>query len=92
MQVTAGFVAFVRQVYVKWFSNTYLELVIDGSPVESRIEHEIGSLASPKEYDPELVAYKWIKVVAHNNDSSSHTFEALIDGILARPVSKSKIA
>ncbi|MEM1540973.1 MAG: hypothetical protein QXJ07_06325 [Candidatus Bathyarchaeia archaeon] len=86
MPVTGGYVAFISQVYICWFPNCWLEFIVDGVPVEPRIEHAIGSLTAPKTYDPPIVARKAVKVVAHNNDSVAHTFECLIDGVLARPV------
>lgn len=85
MPVTGGYIAFISQVYIKWFNDCWLEFLVDGTPAEPKIEHDIGSLTAPKTYDPTLVAEKSVKVVAHNNDASSHVFEALIDGVLARP-------
>jgi hypothetical protein len=83
MPVTGGYVAFISQVYIKWYPNCWLEFLVDGVPAEPKIEHDIGSLTEPKTYDPPLVARKSIKVIAHNNDTTAHTFEALIDGVLA---------
>ena len=87
MIISGGYTGFIEDVWILWYTNTYLEWIVDGVPAtgESRIEHDIGSLDSPKKYNPPIVARNFIKVIAHNNASSSKTFEILIDGVLSKP-------
>jgi len=86
MPVTGGYEAFIDKVYIRWFTNTWLKFEIDGEPVETpKIEYEVGSLSSPRKYDPPLVARKYVRVIAHNESTQDHVFEAFIDGVLAKP-------
>lgn len=83
--ISGGYTAFVDNIYIKWYESTWLELIIDGTSIFGRIEHTIGSLEEPQKYNPPWVARNFIRVVAHNEDSNSHVFEALIDGTLVKP-------
>lgn len=85
MPVGGGFVAFVQQVYIRWFTDTVLEFVIDGVPVELTVEHYMGLVTGQRSYNPPLVARQFIRVVAHNNSDVKHTFEATIDGEMCKP-------
>jgi len=86
MNVSGGYVGFIKTVFIRFFDDTYLEFKVDGVHVEgSKIEHDLGSLDSPVKFDPPLVAHNTIRVVAFNNSSATIDFEAKITGILAKP-------
>ena len=87
MIISGGYTGFIEDVWILWRSDTWLEWIVDGVPAtgESRIEHDIGSLDSPKKYNPPIIARNFIRVIAHNDASASKTFEVLIDGVLSKP-------
>ena len=86
LRVSAGYKAFLSKIYNNWFASTWLELIADGFPIESKIERQIGSLTELESLPSELIAEKWIRLIAHNNDSSSHVFEAVLDGLVCKQV------
>lgn len=81
--ITGGYVGFIDEVACDWFANTFLEFIVDGA-LKEKIEREI-PFSTPKEYNPPIVATKWIKFIAHNEDTSDHVFGVLVDGTLCRP-------
>lgn len=81
--ISAGYVGFINEVACDWFANTYVEFIVDGA-LKEKIEREI-PIETPKEYNPPIVAEKWIKFVAHNDDTSDHVFGVLCDGELCKP-------
>jgi len=75
-----NYIGFLSHLYCAYFSNCYVEWYIDNIFIE-KIERIIGDIESPFEFEPPFLVKKEIKLIGYNNDSSGHTFEAIIDGL-----------
>lgn len=63
-----------------WFANTYFTLDVDHTPViEPKIRRQIAPVTAPTELH-RFIARKSIKWSVHNEDTSNHFFEVLING------------
>jgi hypothetical protein len=76
-------IAFVSYLGNIWFSNTYSELKFDYELYnDSTIGYEIAGIDSPHEELPPIIAHERITWKFFNGDTSSHTFECLVKGII----------
>lgn len=72
--------AIVTHLGNNWFPNTWFTLDVDHRPVlEPKIERQIAPVTEPTEQH-RFIARKNVRWVAHNGDTSEHTFEILING------------
>jgi len=81
LKIPNSCVGFLNQIGNNWFDNTYYVWKIDGAVVENKIERMIGEINSPKEFEPPFLVVDKIEFFAYNNDTTSHTFEVLCDGV-----------
>lgn len=81
LPINGGYVGFIDRIACDWFENTVLEFIIDGIP--KRIEYEI-QINKPYVYEPPLVARRFIRWRAINNDTKDHYFGILCDGRLCK--------
>jgi len=79
-ELPVGYVGFITEMYINWFPNTYSYLYIDSFP-KMKIEWIIGDVSSPKPYYPPILVRRKIQVISYNNDSYTHYFDAMIDGV-----------
>ena len=79
-KIPYNYIGFMSHLYCVWYANTYIEFYIDNIFIE-KIERVIGEVYAPFEYKPPFLVKKEIKLIGYNNDSASHTFEAVIDGL-----------
>lgn len=81
----SGYVGFMYDLALTRFPNTYLGWEIDNDMVE-QLERNIGEFKKPKLFDPPYFVEKQIKFTAYNNDTKTHRFEVLCDGLLVRKI------
>lgn len=79
------YVAFINKISVDWFAGTHWEWTVDGKLVD-RIERTI-SISEPDEYDPHIVAKRWVRWTFFNESSEARKVGVLCDGVLVRRVS-----
>ena len=79
LDLPVGYVGFITEMYIKWFPDTVVELKIDYF-TELSLTRTIGRIEEPKKYEPPVIVHKKIEVIAKNNSSLTHFFEALING------------
>ena len=75
-------IGFIYNLGNNWFNNTTANLIIDGNPYLHDISRIIGDIDQPSKINPPICVKNYIEWYVYNNDSTSHNFEALIDGIL----------
>jgi len=80
LELPVGYVGFITEMYINWFPNTYSYLYIDNFR-EMKIERIIGDISSPKPYSPPILVRRKIELISYNNDSYTHYFDAIIDGV-----------
>lgn len=81
MEIPRDKVAIITRVANAWFGNTFLEWTVDKKQVEHEIiERCIAQIDSP--LGVRIPAFDEIKWVAINQDTSSHVFEVLCNGII----------
>lgn len=81
----SDYVGFLYDLALSWYPLTYLGWEIDSSMVE-QIEHKIGEFKRPKLFDPPYFVENQIKFTAYNNDTKTHIFRVLCDGLLIRKI------
>jgi len=79
LELPVGYVGFITEMYINWFPNTTVELRLDNF-TEMSLTRVIGEIEKPLRYEPPVIVHRKIEVVATNNSSSTHFFEALING------------
>ena len=77
--------AFIRKVGVDWYNDTHWEWRMDGV-LKERIQRTIEDVSSfkPDEYDPPLIAEKWIRFTFWNNSGAALTPGCLVEGELVK--------
>jgi len=78
-ELPTGYVGFITEMYISWFPDTTVKLKIDNF-TELSLTRTIGKIEEPKKYEPPVIVHRKIEVVATNSNSSTHFFEALING------------
>ena len=73
---------YIQYVGSNYYDDSYFIWYVDEENVEGKIERQLGSVASPVEYNPPIRFEKSIKVYAYNGDMESHIFEFLCDGLV----------
>lgn len=85
-QVPPAYVAFLWELALRWWANTYWIWQIDGETVQ-KVERTIGNINEPYKMTPRpYKAEDEIKLIAYNNDSVAHEFKAVCDGELVRKI------
>lgn len=73
-------VAFIDAVACNYAPSCHTHLEVDH--ILKRFSFEAAPVNAPRRYDPPLVALKRIKFTAINEDSSTHSIEGLVGGVL----------
>lgn len=79
------FVGFIYKLASAWYANTYIDWEIDGNLIE-RLKRKIGDIKDPEVFNPPIFVREKIKFTAYNDDSASHSFWVLCDGLLRRKI------
>ena len=81
-QIPKSMVGFMNKIGNNYFTGTILKLFIDGELIEDNIKRIIAMIDQPQEYNPPYLVKNSIEVRCTNNDTSAHTLEVLVDGVL----------
>jgi len=81
LKIPESTVGFLQKAATNWFNNTYYSWAVDGAIVESKIERMLASITEPQNFEPPYLVKNNIEFIAFNNDTESHVFEVLCDGI-----------
>lgn len=80
--IPGSMIGFVDLVGNNWFNDTKGNLIIDGNIFQRDIQRVIGDIDQPLRMNPPIVVKNRIEYYVYNNDTVSHQFEMLLDGIL----------
>jgi len=85
-EVPSDYVAFMWELALRWWANTYWIWEIDGDTVE-RIERTVGNMNEPYKLTPRpYKAEEEIRLIAYNNNTEAHEFRAVCNGELVRKI------
>jgi len=86
--ITGDYLGFIDNIGNNWFPYTYIDFIVDGELIE-RIQKVTGELEGyafqTRPVNPPIVAKKFIRWIAVNQDVDAHVFEVYCGGYYAKP-------